>query len=615
MQENNFLNNYAKKNTDEPKKTAAQTVTPTATPKSAPTPAPAASATEMAPKAEPKAAPVADTASKKAEPITEPAEEKHFYQTDSGFRAPKAPTPTAAPQKPRRGGIFAAIGGVAIVAVIVLVILLTSGGNLTVPDFSTYTVKEVNLWCTQNSVNLQKDEAYSDSVALDGIIDQSRPAGEKIKKNDFLSVTVSLGSDPNVELTLPDLKNMSKSEIESWAAENHMTKVRITTEASDTVETGKLIRYEINDNTVLGDVVKRSTPIYIIFSKGSAAAAITVPNFSTMTLSAIDAFARENGVTVKIVEEYDQYASAGSVLSQSVKSGEKISRGDTITVTLSKGQRVTVPDFSKLTEEAAQQKATALGIRVNIEKVYSTLPADSFISQSVAAGKTYDSATIELRYSLGNSLLLNSFVGQQFYLLSDFVNESNAKGAALVLNVTYTQSSSANGTVISQNISNSRVATDTVITVVVSNGKRVFMPDFIVPEGSGYDVILSRDEIIEMCGKLNITPVFQEERNAKRRPGEVWKQSVAAGTEVAEGSVVVLSYAPATGTCTVPDFNFMIEFEVKKYSQNLDIVIIMADAPVDGYAGRAYKQSVAAGTTVAYGTEVIVYVSPIPVTQ
>jgi beta-lactam-binding protein with PASTA domain len=80
---------------------------------------------------------------------------------------------------------------------------------------------------------------------------------------------------------------MTMQEVEAWAAENYMTKVRITTEYSETVVSGQVIRYEINDDTVV-DEVKRNTPIYVIVSKGpepQTVEKVALPNFREMTVA------------------------------------------------------------------------------------------------------------------------------------------------------------------------------------------------------------------------------------------------------------------------------------------------------------------------------------------
>ena len=108
-----------------------------------------------------------------------------------------------------------------------------------------------------------------------------------------------------------------------------MTKVRITTEHSDEVEAGKVIRFEINDERVI-DEVRRDTPIYIVVSKGpedETVATITVPNFKQMAISECYTFASENEIVLTVEEQYDDYIPAGSVISQSIKPEEKVSKG------------------------------------------------------------------------------------------------------------------------------------------------------------------------------------------------------------------------------------------------------------------------------------------------
>ena len=61
-----------------------------------------------------------------------------------------------------------------------------------------------------------------------------------------------------------------------------MAKVRITAEHSLDVPVGRVIRYEINDDTVVDNEVSRNTPIYVIVSKGPEEAkglSVTIPNF------------------------------------------------------------------------------------------------------------------------------------------------------------------------------------------------------------------------------------------------------------------------------------------------------------------------------------------------
>ena len=60
-----------------------------------------------------------------------------------------------------------------------------------------------------------------------------------------MKLIISAGHDLSVTLPIPDFMSMTRQEIDAWAAENFMTKVRITTEYSSTVEAGKVIRLKL----------------------------------------------------------------------------------------------------------------------------------------------------------------------------------------------------------------------------------------------------------------------------------------------------------------------------------------------------------------------------------
>ena len=71
-------------------------------------------------------------------------------------------------------------------------------------------------------------------------------------------------------LLIPGFYVHDQNEIDS-GAENFMTKVRITTEYSNTVETGKVIRFEINDDRVVNEV-RRQPHIHYYFKRSDTEA-------------------------------------------------------------------------------------------------------------------------------------------------------------------------------------------------------------------------------------------------------------------------------------------------------------------------------------------------------
>lgn len=538
------------------------------------------------------------------------------FQRKSGFVKPKEKTSTA-PIKPanrnkKYGNI--AIGAVALVAIFIVLILLLNRG-VEVIDLTGWTENEAQLWAKDSGIILQVEKEYNDEVEAGKIISQDQAEGTKIKRGKFIKVVISLGHDLTVTLPLPDLMSMTKEQVEAWAAENYMAKVRIAAEHSSEVPLGRVIRYEINDDTVI-DEVSRNTPIYVIVSKGpedESDMAIEVPNFKEMGIAESYAFANENGITLIVEEEYDDYIPEGATISQSVKPEEKVKKGTEITIVISKGKLITVPNFAGYTKEKAMAVAGELGIPVTIKERYSGSKPDTFISQSIKAGSEYTKGEIlELVYSIDNKIVVSSFVGQTRDAIENWAKELNTHGAGISIKVTNTRSNTPRGTIIYQDKANVVVGINTTINITVSEGKVIYVPDFVAPPGSEYDVAITREKALAMCEELNIVPIFQEANKKGRLPGEVWAQSIEAGKEITEGSTITLKYVPANVKVTVPNFKGKTKQEIlaEGHGKTFNIHFVDGTEYVEGYEGKVCEQSYIANTKAAAGSTITLTIGP-----
>ena len=602
MDDSNFLSSYKKKLAEEQKLQGSD---------------PAASAPETAPEplSEGSAQPSPD-AGKGPEAPQAPSQPVSLrYEDKSAFVQPSPVSgPGYAPSRAKSKAVPIAVTAVVIVALVLLLVWYFNRG-VKVVDLVGWTLSDAQIWAGDNKIKLQIEEAYNDTYKADQIVSQDLAAGSSVKRGGFLKITVSLGHDLTVPLPIPDFMNMTMSEIEAWAQKNFMTKVYITTEYNDQIAANRVISFEINDNTVV-DKVKRNTPIYIVVSKGPPkiiAVEVTIPDFTTLSLGQIQQFADENDLNLVIVEEYSDYAPSGTILSQSPAAESKAEAGDEVTLTVSKGKKILVPDFSAYSQQRAATIATELGLSITQISKYSGKSAGSFLSQSLAANSIYKPGDVlELVYSLGNQIVLPSFVGQTRDAIDAWALELNNQGAALVIKITSTQNSAAKNTIIYQNPAGKTIGISETIRITISLGKTVFVPDLVAPAGSGYDLAITRDEAMEICAQLNIIPVFVSESKTGRLPGEIWYQSAAPGEEIYENSTLTLKYNPANVTLDVPDFTGMTPEQILAagYQKKLDILFIQADIPVEGYAGKVVGQSLTAGVTVAYGSKITLTVSP-----
>ena len=544
-----------------------------------------------------------------------PPESLHFEERSGFVQHRSTAGESKSPNRNRTGKTILIYLAVFLIIGAILGVIWYNSRNVEVLDLTNWTVNDAQLWAGDHDIKLQITEQYQDEFEEGKIFAQDAKPGTKIRKGSFLKISVSLGHDLSVTLELPDLMNMTKGEIEAWAAENYMTKVRITTEFSELVKSGSVIRFEINDNTVV-DEVKRNTPIYVIISKGkedTTAELVTIPDFKQMNIPQSNEFATENGLTLEINEVYDDYASAGSIFAQSVKAEEKVAVGTRITLSVSLGKKIILPSFAGYTKEKALGVANQLGISATVTEKYSSQPTGDFLSQSIDAGTIWKPGSfLELVYSLGNQVVLPSFVGQTQSAIETWAMDLNKQGASITIKAGHTRSNMPKDSIIYQNKSNTLIEIESTIRITVSLGKMIFTPDFVAPEGSGYDQAITRDMALQMCLELGIIPIFVSENNAARLPGEIWSQSVEAGREILEGSTITLTYRPADVTVVVPSFIGMTQKEIiaANYLKKFNLIFVLSDGSDTSRPDKVIEQSLRAATTVVSGSTITLTVNP-----
>ncbi len=619
---NDFLDNYKKKADSEfggaSSAPSAQPSMPT------PTPTPAPAPTPVSPQSRPMTQPAQNTASSTEKPqqvlpvVPEASQEKALnFEQQSSFKKPAYSHTTY----PNSGGggkqkkfplKYIIIAAVAVVAVIILVLLL--GGGTAVPSMVGWTDTDAELWGRENEITIRITEEYFDNIPAGEVVEQTPPEGQELSSGDFIELIISLGPDPEVEVMIPDIMNMTMDEVEDWAEQNYMTAVRIVTEDSETVEIGKVIEFSVNDNTVLGDTIKRNTPFYVVFSRGAGEGeAVKVPNFLTMSLTEAEKFASDNEIILVVKEIFHDTITKGQIISQSVKAEESVYEGDTIELEVSSGKEIIVPNFFLYDEDRGAAEALKLGITLHTDSRYGSTAEGKLLSQSIAAGTLYETGdVVELVYSLGNSIVIPSFVGKNESEIRTWIDPYNEKGASLSVRTTYTSSDKAPGTVLSQDKIDYTIGYTDYFSIVVSKGPVIYAPSFVAPIGSSYADIITREKAIALCNTAGIVPVFVEEYSAGRQAGEVWYQSVAAGSEIQQGASITLKYNPMVNL-TVPDFltdttlNTRTLIEGSNWVSTMSVIFVeQIDAATPG---TVLAQSLPAGSSVAPGTEITITVA------
>jgi len=433
------------------------------------------------------------------------------------------------PKKKRLiGGIIAAA---VVLAGIFTIYYFTS--RVSMPNLVGKTLVEATDWATKNSMTLYAKNIYSLDVAANTVKSQETAAGQSVKKNTTVTIEVSQGADPEEVITFPDVSSMTQSEVETWISDNQLTGIKVATAYSDIVAEDKVISYSFTDGSE--DNFKRKNRVTITVSLGSEtlSSTVTVTDFSAMKAGAVLQWGADNGVTITLKEAYDDYVTAGGVVSQSVKANAEMLRTAGITVVISLGKPVTVPNLSLMTKDDANTWAKANNVTLTVVEKYSdSIAKGALYGQSIAVGGSMSAGdTIKVNCSLGK-VQLTSFVGKTKIDILNWQADANAKYASVKLTFSeaYGEKGSV-GKILSQSVTNDYVSTSATINVVLSKGMKVAIPDFSGKTAS---------ECSMLANSAGVSVLFDYQDSDTIAKGYVISQSLAANTVTTDASPVTV---------------------------------------------------------------------------
>ena len=193
-------------------------------------------------------------------------------------------------------------------------------------------------WLGRNAINYEIRYGYSDKYDDGTVIKQSITKGKIINKERTQTVVITIAKKDKI--TVPDFKDMTQTEIVSWATENQL-KINFTEENDDTIEEGKVIRSsKLNGDTVtVGDTIK------VVISKGQ----IKMINFTD--IDSFRTWADNNLVSYHIDYQFNSSVKAGELISSSHEVNQVIKNNETVNLVISQGGTTNVPDFIGKTKE------------------------------------------------------------------------------------------------------------------------------------------------------------------------------------------------------------------------------------------------------------------------
>ena len=286
------------------------------------------------------------------------------------------------------------------------------------------------------------------------------------------------------------------------------------------------------------DSFTRACSLKINISKGPAPAGkVTVEDFVNKPYDTAESWAKSKKVTLNKSYAYSEKVEEDFIISQSIEAGKTINEGDSITVVVSKGKAVYMPNMIGWSEEQCNKWCGRNGVSADVKESYSGSSKGTIIGQNIESGKLINSDSyIVVTVSLGNTV---DFAGAyDLDSINAILDEANSKGANIKLKINKEFSDYYDvGAVIT---SDKKVNVGGTLNVTISRGRNILLQD---DSASSWNILRDNplaymeDDIRSLCTANGATCVFKYENSDKTtengRVVEAYrsdKETLATGT-------------------------------------------------------------------------------------
>ncbi|MFC9233942.1 Stk1 family PASTA domain-containing Ser/Thr kinase [Streptomyces decoyicus] len=307
------------------------------------------------------------------------------------------PVPAAAP----RGGLLQRRRLATVIAAVLLV--LGAGAGVWYINFGQFTTVPAVLDMTQakaektlrdDGLGVKVVRGFSSNVERGHVMKTAPANGKQIRGTGTVTLTISRG--PEI-VTIPDLSGTPVADAKRKLRDRGLVPGTVTRDFNDEVAKGSVIRTD----PPAGTKRRPDTAVGLAISRGTS---LDVPGVLGMDRTDATAALRAAGLQVRFADQpVFSTQDKGTVARQSPDEGGKLGKGDTVTLTLSKGpEMIAVPDVTGKNVDDAKRQLSDLGFQVEVKKPF-LFPQDTVESQSVDPGKKAPKGgtiTIELKGAL-----------------------------------------------------------------------------------------------------------------------------------------------------------------------------------------------------------------------
>lgn len=237
-----------------------------------------------------------------------------------------------------------------------------SSAEIDVPDVTGKSSVIAQQMIEDHNLRVKLVEANDDDVPAGQVISQYPEAGAIVKEQRLVTLTVSRGGE---ELTMPDLKSMSRSNAEEKLKKMGLKVGAVFEENSDEA-VGTVIRQDPRS----GARLTRGESVDITVSLGKKKKEVTVQNYTGLSVESAKSNLEANGLKLGSVTEEISGRPKGTVINQSPSAGTTLTEGGSVSLVISSGQAAEPPPQTSAPTESpatARQKTDSSKLTIKLE--------------------------------------------------------------------------------------------------------------------------------------------------------------------------------------------------------------------------------------------------------
>lgn len=386
-------------------------------------------------------------------------------------------------------------------------------------DFTNKSYSEIYNYAKKNNITLKTVYEYSDDIKKNKVISY-----DVIEDKNLISILISGGPNYDKKVIIPDMSEWNLKRITEYLSENNLTNVSVEFKKSDGCEANTLLSQSKTGT------LKRNEKLDLTFCMSDNLKKFNIKDLTNKNKIETIIYLKSNDIDYEIKEEFNKVIEKNNVIKSDKNVGDElIPHESKVTLYVSIGTEIIVPDLSKMTKEEIYNWILNNNINAEFKSIYDKeKEKDEFVKASYKKGeKISEQATITIYFSRGILTLPN------FSKLNEFT--AWAKRNEIKYKEEYIESESvSSGDIVKFSIKpGEKITSDETITVYIAKENKVEVPNFIG---------MSKNDITKTCNNLSLNCTFTYNASEEKKDTCI-NQSIKANTKVYKNTNITITLA------------------------------------------------------------------------